>query len=194
MTDPANLNLSAPSGSDMGEGVVERLARDFIDGHGWSPSVLPELLAFARTVRALSTSSSTLTPDADPAGDGKLPFQDEVEKVLIRRLYANQLEGHTLATAHEIATLFATPAIRNRAFEEAAMVCDGIVDASPYWSDDEVQRFVDCAARIRALKGTPPIEDERERDGHTLPATDPPDFEYPGPHDDLGPVIGGSDQ
>ncbi len=31
-------------------------------------------------------------------------------------------------------------------------------------------------------------------DGHTLPATDPPDFEYPGPHDDLGPVIGGSDQ
>lgn len=183
MTDPTNPILSAPSGSDIGEGVTQmdrdaaaEIVRIGAPGLGNGNKViageikggLHDAYAVVQTFarHRLSTPSSTLTPDAEAVvarlnsfttcgcGDDDWP--------LLRH-----------DTVHLIDALSATPAIRDQAFEEAARVADDHrARISNHHPDDKepadhvAQGYgnaaLNIAVAIRALKGAPPSPIEND--------------------------------
>lgn len=164
------LHLSAPSGSDMGEGVAH--LRKLLLALAGRPDIT-RLFGFAerqiyedaRRVAnaALSTPSSTLTPDADELAKALALADGQDFEAMEERCQAiTDYERSTKKYWRRLATvaLSATPAIRDRAFEEAAALAEKQY-ADSAWHDYYRQAGETIARLIRALKGTPPIEDGR---------------------------------
>lgn len=170
MTDPTNPNLSAPSGSDLGEGELRAAFRTILEWHdsdsayakGGRPARMDKALRTLRKAR--STPSSILTPDADLSE--ALGGYDCLESLVGNLEHYSRLStslGETVreefgTAAKVIRALSATPTIRARAFEEADEECvlRAITDPGSIIGDRGQLSLTRWQARaaIRALKGT----------------------------------------